>query len=120
MLLKRRLVLVINFQPMGTQSYFGVPLRLDYSHEDRAAKGLRAFQPGQRKAAPVYFGAAEWIENAPLLVLHGPAGSGVAQVEVVAGWALLERWQQAREDLVQVGQIEQQLLNEGAQWHARV
>ncbi|WP_455922686.1 SUMF1/EgtB/PvdO family nonheme iron enzyme [Pseudomonas putida] len=53
-----------------------VPLLLDYTHEDRAAKGLRAFEPGQQKVAPVYFGAAELIEQAPLLLLHGPAGSG--------------------------------------------
>jgi len=44
----------------------------------------------------------------------------VAQVEVVAGRALLERLQQAREDLVQAGQVEQLLLNEGAQWQVRV
>lgn len=53
-----------------------VPLLLDYTHEDRAAKGLRAFVADQQKGPPVYFSAAQLVDEAPLLLLHGPAGSG--------------------------------------------
>lgn len=53
-----------------------LPLLLDYSHEDRAAKGLRVFQADQQKAPAVYFEAAQIIAESPWLLLHGPEGSG--------------------------------------------
>lgn len=67
-----------------------VPLWLDYTHEDRAAKGLRAFEPGQQKAPPAYFSAAQLLAEAPLLLLHGPAGSGKSTL------ARHLQWQQAQ------------------------
>jgi len=53
-----------------------VPLLVDYTEEDSQAKGLRAFRDGQGKQPSVYFSALERVNQAPLLVLQGPAGSG--------------------------------------------
>lgn len=52
-------------------------LRVNFTHEDKAAKGLRSFRdPQAGPLPPVYFTAREMVDMAPRLLLLGPRGAG--------------------------------------------
>ena len=52
-------------------------LRVNFSHEDQAAKGLRSLRdPHAAPQKPVYFTAREAVEMFSRLLLLGPRGSG--------------------------------------------
>lgn len=52
-------------------------LRVNFSHEDKAAKGLRSLRdPSTTPQEPVFFSAREAVEMFPRLLLLGPRGSG--------------------------------------------
>ncbi|MFT4044475.1 MAG: hypothetical protein QM673_15060, partial [Gordonia sp. (in: high G+C Gram-positive bacteria)] len=53
-----------------------VPLLVDFTEEDRAAKGLRTFTEETGGRAPVHFTAMEMVRDYPVLVLAGASGSG--------------------------------------------
>ena len=54
-----------------------VTLRVNFTHEDKAAKGLRSLRsPQQVPETPVYFTAREAVEMFPRLLLLGERGSG--------------------------------------------
>jgi iron(II)-dependent oxidoreductase len=55
---------------------FYLPLLVDYTHEDAAAKGLRKFAGDQPQAPPVYFSALERACAEQHLLLLGERGSG--------------------------------------------
>lgn len=53
-----------------------LPLLVNYTLEDAAAKGLRKLAASHEPLPPVYFTAREMVAREPLLVLHGGPGSG--------------------------------------------
>lgn len=53
-----------------------IPLLVNYTHEDKAAKGLRKRKPDDVPEAPIYFTALEAVRDHRLLMLSGPSGSG--------------------------------------------
>ncbi|MBB4122597.1 formylglycine-generating enzyme family protein [Martelella radicis] len=54
-----------------------MPLLASFTHEDREAKGLRAFSVEDAgRARPVHFTAAEMVFMFPNLLLHAPHGGG--------------------------------------------
>lgn len=62
---------------MATLRDFYLPLLVNYTHEDQAAKGLRSFKDASERAAPaVYFSALERVCAEQLVLLLGERGSG--------------------------------------------
>ncbi|OLN97157.1 Serine/threonine-protein kinase pkn1 [Colletotrichum chlorophyti] len=53
-----------------------IPLLVRYTHEDKAAKGLRKRKPGEKPKKPIYFSALELVRDSKILFLTGPSGSG--------------------------------------------
>lgn len=53
-----------------------VPLLVNFTVEDQAAKGLRKRKAGDKIEPAVYFSAVELVSNHKLLLLTGPSGSG--------------------------------------------
>jgi iron(II)-dependent oxidoreductase len=54
-----------------------LPLRVDFTHEDKAAKGLRSLrEPEAAPIPPVHFTAEEMVAATPRLVLLGGWGAG--------------------------------------------
>ncbi|KZM24154.1 hypothetical protein ST47_g4687 [Ascochyta rabiei] len=53
-----------------------ISLLTNYTHEDRAAKGLRKRGPNATPEPPIHFTALELVRDHRLLLLTGPAGSG--------------------------------------------
>ncbi|MBL8702681.1 MAG: SUMF1/EgtB/PvdO family nonheme iron enzyme [Alphaproteobacteria bacterium] len=54
-----------------------IPLLVRFTHEDKAAKGLRAFRdPDAPRQVPVHFTALELVQQERLVLLTGPRGSG--------------------------------------------
>jgi len=53
-----------------------VPRLVAYTHEDKAAKGLRKVGPDAAPQPPVHFSVLEMIRDQPALLLTGEAGSG--------------------------------------------
>ena len=52
------------------------PLRVNFTHEDKAAKGLRSLREPTTPEPPVYFTACEMVETTTPLLLLGDRGSG--------------------------------------------
>jgi len=53
-----------------------VPLLVAFTHEDKAAKGLRKGRTAQDQNDAVYFTALEAVRDNQILLLTGPSGSG--------------------------------------------
>lgn len=53
-----------------------IPLLVNFTHEDKAAKGLRKLQDQTAPEPPVYFSALEMVRDHPAVVLTGETGSG--------------------------------------------
>lgn len=53
-----------------------IPLLTDFTHEDKAAKGLRKRTSDDKPEEPVYFTALEVVRDNRVLLLTGPSGSG--------------------------------------------
>ncbi|KAI0472672.1 serine/threonine protein kinase [Xylariaceae sp. FL0804] len=53
-----------------------IPLLVNYTHEDAAAKGLRKGKERREPEPPLHFSALELIRDHPLLLLSGPSGAG--------------------------------------------
>lgn len=53
-----------------------IPLLTNFTHEDKAAKGLRKRGPDAVLDSPIYFTALELVRDNQLLLLSGPTGSG--------------------------------------------
>ncbi|WP_176083736.1 SUMF1/EgtB/PvdO family nonheme iron enzyme [Martelella sp. HB161492] len=75
--------MMIEAEPILTGGYTGggreamLPLLAGFTHEDKEAKGLRAFREddaGPRR--PVHYTAAEMVFMFPALLLHAPHGGG--------------------------------------------
>ncbi|KAH8198394.1 hypothetical protein TruAng_007429 [Truncatella angustata] len=57
-------------------AYGYIPLLVSFTHEDKAAKGLRKRKPDEKPKPPVYFSALELVRDERILLLTGAAGSG--------------------------------------------
>lgn len=57
-----------------TEGY--IPLLVNFTDEDRAAKGLRVFADGAPPPAPRYFSALEMVRDYEMLLLLGERGAG--------------------------------------------
>ena len=58
-----------------------IPLLVNFTHEDRSAKGLRSLRQAEAVAGPpVYFTAREMIESTTPLLLLGDRGSGKTEL----------------------------------------
>ncbi|KAF9876577.1 ser thr phosphatase family protein [Colletotrichum karsti] len=53
-----------------------IPLLTNFTHEDKAAKGLRKRKAGQQPETPIYFSALELVSDNAILFLTGASGSG--------------------------------------------
>ncbi|KAF7556544.1 hypothetical protein G7Z17_g1346 [Cylindrodendrum hubeiense] len=53
-----------------------IPLLVNYTLEDKAAKGLRKFKAAERLQSPVFFTALELVRDHKVLLLSGGSGSG--------------------------------------------
>ncbi|GJC99518.1 serine/threonine protein kinase [Colletotrichum higginsianum] len=53
-----------------------IPLLARFTHEDKAAKGLRKRSAGDKPEPPIYFSALELVRDNELLLLTGSSGSG--------------------------------------------
>ncbi|PIA93273.1 hypothetical protein CB0940_04456 [Cercospora beticola] len=53
-----------------------IPLLSTFTHEDKAAKGLRKGKTGDNKDAPVHYSALELVRDNKFLLLTGESGSG--------------------------------------------
>ncbi|PPJ60986.1 hypothetical protein CBER1_02038 [Cercospora berteroae] len=53
-----------------------IPLLSTFTHEDKAAKGLRKGKTGDDKDAPVHYSALELVRDNKCLLLTGESGSG--------------------------------------------
>ncbi|KAF3048699.1 hypothetical protein E8E11_007642 [Didymella keratinophila] len=53
-----------------------IPLLTNFTHEDKAAKGLRKSGPDAVLEPPIHFTALELVRDNRLLLLSGPTGSG--------------------------------------------
>lgn len=53
-----------------------IPLLARFTHEDKAAKGLRKRKAGQKPEPPIQFSAVELVRDNKILLLTGPSGSG--------------------------------------------
>lgn len=53
-----------------------IPLLARFTHEDKAAKGLRKRKAGQKPEPPIHFSAVELVRDNKILLLTGPSGSG--------------------------------------------
>lgn len=53
-----------------------IPLLTNFTHEDKAAKGLRKRGPDAVPESPIHFTALELVRDNRLLLLSGPTGSG--------------------------------------------
>lgn len=53
-----------------------IPLLTNFTHEDKAAKGLRKRGPDAVPESPIHFTALEVVRDNRLLLLSGPTGSG--------------------------------------------
>jgi len=53
-----------------------IPLLVNFTSEDKAAKGFRKRNANDKSEPPVYFSALELVRDHKLLLLSGPSGSG--------------------------------------------
>ena len=53
-----------------------IPLLVDFTFEDKAAKGWRKSKAEDKPKPPVYFSAVEVVRDHKILLLSGPSGSG--------------------------------------------
>jgi iron(II)-dependent oxidoreductase len=53
-----------------------IPLLVNFTFEDKAAKGLRKRTPNDKPKTPVYFSALELVRDCKMVLLCGSAGSG--------------------------------------------
>ncbi|PVI01796.1 DUF323-domain-containing protein [Periconia macrospinosa] len=53
-----------------------IPLLTTFTHEDRAAKGLRKRVPGAEPEPTIHYSAVEVVRDNRLVLLSGPSGSG--------------------------------------------
>ncbi|KAF2437251.1 DUF323-domain-containing protein [Karstenula rhodostoma CBS 690.94] len=53
-----------------------IPLLVNFTHEDKAAKGLRKRTANDKPQHPVYFSAIELVRDHQVLLLSGNSGSG--------------------------------------------
>jgi iron(II)-dependent oxidoreductase len=69
------LLVLPSHEPLNLSDAY-IPLLVNYTHEDRAAKGLRKRKPDDVPEPPIYFTALEAVRDHRLLMLSGPPGSG--------------------------------------------
>ncbi|CAG9984458.1 unnamed protein product [Clonostachys byssicola] len=72
---KGKLLTKPNGAPLDVENGY-IPLLINLTFEDKAAKGLRKRRPGDKREAAVYFTALEAVQDNRTLLLTGPSGAG--------------------------------------------
>lgn len=72
---KERLLVQPNRALLDVENGY-IPLLINLTFEDKAAKGLRKRRPGDKREAAVYFTALEGVRDNRTLLLSGPSGAG--------------------------------------------
>lgn len=65
-----------------------IPLLVNFTDEDKAAKGLRVFADGAPPPAPQHFSAVEIVRDHPLLMLTGESGAGKTSFARHLAWQI--------------------------------